>query len=97
MALNPRWTAHIKDKEKRDKFAETVLNSKIIADRLRVIVESEIDSVARNEANETYDTPGWDYKQAHRNGYYRALRLLKDLLDFTDREEKPKGPLNAIT
>ena len=93
MTLNPRWTAHIRDKERKETFANTILNSRIIADRLRVITQEEIEAIERSEGSDQYDSPSWSHKQAHRNGYYRAMKLLQKLLDFD--QETTKGQTNA--
>lgn len=82
MNLDPRWTAHIRDKDRKKSFEQAIFGSKIIADRLRVIVEEELKAIERSEARELYESPNWPCLQAHRNGYYRAMTLLRNLLDF---------------
>ena len=92
MTLDPRWTQHIRDADRKKSFANTILNSKIIVDRLRVIIQEEMKAIERDEDKEKYDSPAWGPKQAHRNGYHRAMRLMQKLLDFNDTD---KGPENV--
>ena len=95
MVLHPRWTSHIRDQDRKKTFANTILNSRVISDRVRVILDEELALLTKTEGSDNYESPSWSHKQAHRNGHYRALALMRQLFDFDHEEPKLKGQTNA--
>lgn len=79
MPLSSKWFIGCKaeDKAKRE---ETVRNSKYIFDLLVQILEADLQDYSDKDAD--YEKPSWAFKQAHTNGYRKAvtnfLKLLKD-------------------
>ena len=79
MALSSKWFdggMTPADKQQREL---TVRNNRFALDLLSIVIEQEIRGLEANRF-EDYNTPGWDYRQADRNGQIRALR---DLLKMT--------------
>lgn len=82
------WSNHIQDPDEKVQFEKSVLHSKWILVRLKEILESMERGLDRQEANpKAYDTPNWDYRQAHANGYRQALYSIKDLITLDKQEQ----------
>lgn len=82
------WTKHIKDEAQKEQFKNTILGSKPVLNRLHELlkeIEDDQDSIERNP--KMYDSPNWDYRQAHLNGYKQALSTIKRIITL-DQEEK---------
>lgn len=81
MPLNSRWFTGVKSEDKT-KREETVRNSRFIFDILVQIIEADLKELNADK-DADYDNPSWAFKQAHNNGYRKAvtnfLKLLKDV------------------
>lgn len=64
-------------KGKPDTFAENVRQSADVLEQLTNILES---LKPKEAVDVDYDSPSWSHKQAHRNGYARALTDVLELL-----------------
>ncbi len=76
------WTSHLKTPEEKQKFEEHVRNSTDLLDRLLTITKEKIYSIEVSK-KEDYDSPGWPYKRADRDGQIKILRDFSNLLDLS--------------
>jgi hypothetical protein len=75
------WTKHLKTEDEKTRFKNSVLGSKLVLERLQDLlkeVEAGADSIESDPTK--YDTPGWAYRQADRNGFRRALKAVQKLI-----------------
>ncbi len=80
------WTKHLKTEEDKDKFEKSIRSAKHILERLtEILTEAENDLNNSEISSRNYDTPNWDYKQAHVNGQKSTLRTIKRLINL-DKE-----------
>ena len=84
------WSKHLSnDKDKLD-FERYVYNSKRLLERIKEILTEKGEALERSEVNiKTYETPNWQYRQAHKNGYRECLNTIKTLVDM-DQQKPPK-------
>lgn len=82
-----KWTSHLKDEEDKERFATSVMASKHVLDRLiQIIEEMEDDLDAAERSPKTYETPNWDYRQAHNNGAKQYLNIFKKIITLDQQE-----------
>ena len=85
------WTRHLANPEEKERFKGSVVASKPVLDRAKEILdkmEQDLDQVEVNP--KYYETPNWDYRQAHNNGYRQCLRIVKKLIDLDKQVIKEK-------
>lgn len=83
MNLSLEWTKHVRDPEKKKDFEAAIRNSTLVLGRVRDIVRERIASINSAETKaEDYNTSGWAFRQAFRNGRKAELRDLEALLQF---------------
>ena len=83
--LHTLWTSDRKTKEERESFTKTVLNetNNIVLMRLKKIIQQKRKELENSELSlSNYDSPNWDYKQAHTNGLRQGLKNVEELLTF---------------
>lgn len=86
-----RWTAHLKDKEEKEKFQNYVRSSKELLNRLGDILTEEDQRLTRSEVSEKqYEIVNWTYLQAHKNGFRQALSLIKQLVTLDQQEHNDR-------
>lgn len=77
------WTKHITDKTKQDNFKKEVQGSKRVLDQaVTILKEYETELESGELSSSAYNTPNWDYVQAHNNGLKQGLRLAQKLLNL---------------
>jgi hypothetical protein len=79
--LSIQWFQDL-PKHDQEKFKETVLNSKIVLDKVAKVCYNkiiELDNVTTSD----YDSPSWACKQAHLNGKREALKEILQLVDIS--------------
>jgi hypothetical protein len=82
------WTKHLKTEEEKDKFTKSLKASRYILDRLQALLDEEKAGLESAEISpKIYETPNWDYKQAHTNGFKAALKMVSKLI-ILDQENK---------
>jgi len=80
------WTRNLSTQQEKDNFEKGLRSSKYILDRLSdILTEAENDLNSAEISAKNYDTPNWDFKQAHVNGQKSTLRTIKRLLNL-DKE-----------
>jgi len=78
--VNSAWIQGAKTPEERDKVKKMVQGNHFVLDKLSEIcynLVTELENVSRSD----YDSAGWAYEQAHRNGEVAALKLIIKLID----------------
>lgn len=82
------WTKHLKTDEEKEHFNKRLKAAKYILDRLQVLLDEEKSGLESAEISpKIYETPNWDYKQAHTNGFKAALKMVSKLIKL-DQENK---------
>ncbi len=86
------WTKHLKEEEK-ERFRNSVLGSKVVLDRLQEILKEMEDDQNRIERDSRiYDTPNWDYKIAHLNGFRDCLTKVSKLINLDQGQNESPRP-----
>ncbi len=67
------------DGDQRRKFTQEFFGVTHVTDKIRAIVEQELES-SRDSAPSDYESPGWAYRRADKDGYIRGLKLVLALL-----------------
>ena len=82
------WTKHLNTQEQKDKFTKSLMASRHVLDRLQELLDEEKFSLESAEISpKIYETPNWDYKQAHTNGFKAALKMVSRIINL-DQENK---------
>lgn len=75
------WTKHLKTEDEKSRFKNEVLGSKRVLQRLQQLIkEAEDEADAIESDPKRYDSPGWAYRQADRNGFRRAMKAVQLLI-----------------
>lgn len=75
------WTKHLSTEDEKARFKNSVLSSKLVLERLQELikeVETEVDYAELS--TKQYAVPNWDYMQADRNGFRRALKTINRII-----------------
>ena len=81
------WTKNLKDPEEKNNFESSILGSKKVLERLKEILDEERLGLDYTEMDiKSFDTPGWDYKQAYKNGYRAALKYADMLINLDNQK-----------
>lgn len=85
-----KWTQHVKDDPRAiENFEHDMRSFRNVLDRLKSIIEDMEKDLTRAECDpRNYDTPNWDYRQAHNNGYRSALSHIKKFVDLDEQEKE---------
>ena len=85
------WTKHLVDPKSKEEFEKDVYGSKRILDHLMLLLLEEENTLDRTEMDvKAFDNPNWAYKQAYKNGYRKAISILKTMIDLDHQKEKSK-------
>lgn len=77
------WTKHLIDDKDKILFENQLLGSKTILDRLKDLLKEQLDALDRSEMDPSvYDTPNWENRQAHKNGFRSCIQRINKLLDI---------------
>ena len=77
------WTKNCKTQENKQRLERDILSSKGTLQRLQELLDEEKTALEIAEISpKIYDTPGWDYKQAHTNGFKAALRMVSLIINL---------------
>lgn len=83
-----KWTDGTIDLDGQMKFKQSVRAAKPVFEKLIQIIDQELRILDQSELSQkAYDTPGWDYKQAHRNGLREGLTKIKTLINLDQQKE----------
>lgn len=75
------WTKHLKTEDEKTRFKSEILGSKRVLERLQDLLkeaENELDAVETD--TKKYDSPGWAYRQADRNGFRKAIKIVQKII-----------------
>ncbi len=82
------WTKHLNTEEDKEKFTKSLKAARHVLDRLQQLLDEEKAGLESAEISpKIYETPNWDYKQAHTNGFKAALKMVSKLITL-DQENK---------
>ena len=82
-----KWTAHLIDPVEAENFKRDVIRSKEVLERLRDILKEKEVELGRTEVDiKTYDVPGWEFRQAHKNGQRSIISIIKKLVDLDQQD-----------
>ena len=82
------WTKHLKTDEDKEKFNKSVHAARHVLKRLQELLDEEKSSLESAEISpKIYESPNWDYKQAHTNGFKAALKMVSRIINL-DQEKK---------
>lgn len=60
-----------------------------ILEKIEKIINKDIDATLKTERSaKAYDNPNWAYKQAHVNGYLKALTNIQKYIDQCKKESR---------
>lgn len=83
------WTKHLKTDEEKVRFKNSVQGSKIVLERLKEILDEMEGDQNRIERDvRIYDTPGWDYRIAHLNGFRDAIHKVSKIINLDQQDKK---------
>ncbi len=88
MGLPTPWIRHLsqQDRDAVKNFEGAVRNSTVALDRLRTILQEDLESLDRAETSDKqFEDPNWSHKQAFCNGQRSKLRSLLTLLTFDQK------------
>lgn len=75
------WTKNLKTEEEQEKFKKSLYASRHVLGRLQELMDEEKSGLDAAEISpKMYDSPNWDYKQAHNNGFRAALKMVSKLI-----------------
>lgn len=84
------WTSHLKDKQEKERFNQSVLAAKPVLERLKTLIEMEESAIDQTERDpKAYVNPAWPYMQAHKNGMRSLAHTIKQFIDL-DKQKEPK-------
>ena len=73
---------HSNDPEKKKNYETTILNSRVIVERLLEILQGQEENLDRYEDDLANYTGDWAAKQAFLNGSRSHIRTMRSLLNF---------------
>lgn len=86
MRLN--WTSHLQTDAEKEKFLGQVLGAKPVLNRLKEIIDEEVNGLDRSETDiKSFDNPNWAYKQAYKNGCRAAYSVLRNMANLDPKEK----------
>lgn len=76
------WIKNLKDKNSQKRFEDNYKAAIPILERLQELIDESVESITDKEiSSSTYDSPNWDYKQAHINGMKSAFKIVSKLIN----------------
>ena len=85
--MNIGWTKNLRTEEEKTRFQSSVIGAKPVLDRLNDLLteaEQQLDKGLMNPAS--YDSPNWALKAADRNGFVRALSIVKQHINLDQQK-----------
>lgn len=75
------WTKNLSSDDDIIRFQNQFKGSKAVLERLQQLMDEEKTALESAEmSSKIYDSPNWDYKQAHTNGFKAALKMVSILI-----------------
>lgn len=83
------WTKHITDPKEKEEYQTSLKHQRWVLDDLsKILSEIEQRQEYRQIDPKLYDTPNWEYRQAHLNGYRQCLNSIKTLINLDPKDSK---------
>jgi hypothetical protein len=74
------WFKDVPEEEKADR-EKSIRSALLVLSRLDEMLQEESNLLDRQETDPTiYDSPNWDYKQAHKNGARGAFEKVRKII-----------------
>jgi hypothetical protein len=87
--MNSAWTRNLQTEDEKADFEKRLQNSRTVLRRLNELIDGELKGLEASETHiQSYDSPNWAYVQADKNGYKRAARFIKRLIDLDQKENR---------
>lgn len=84
------WTQDCTSIEEKEQLQKSIYGSRDVLDQLGKIIRRELASLEVSEISpQFYETPNWDYKQAHTNGFKSAIRMVLKVINLDDPNKEP--------
>lgn len=92
--MNYLWTSHLPTTKEKEDFKALVIRARPVLERLGELIKQKDQSLIQREVSlSTYETPNWDYKQAHINGYRSTIAWLETLLNIDTKDANDHGSI----
>ena len=92
--MNLAWTKNLSSQDDTDHFKRQLLSSRGVLERLQELLDEEKRALDAAEINPNiYDSPNWDYKQAHANGFRACLKMVSKLIYIDPKEYNGRQPI----
>jgi len=91
------WTQDCTSTDEKEQLQKSIYSSKPVLDRLGKIIRKELSTLEVAEISPNfYETPNWDYKQAHTNGFKSAIRMVLKVINLDDPNKEPNLNVESI-
>ena len=88
------WTKNLSSQDEQARFKQHLLSSRAILERLQELIDEEKTSLEASEISpKSYDSPNWDYRQAHNNGFKAGLKMVSNLIYIDPKEYNGRQPV----
>jgi hypothetical protein len=81
------WTKHLKTQEEKDKFVKGLQSCKWVFERQAELLNEIKNDIDKAEVSpRIYDSPNWEYRQAHINGFKQHHNMVMNLINLDPKE-----------
>ncbi len=88
------WTKNLSSVDDINRFKQHLLSSRAILERLQELLDEEKKALDAAEISpKAYDSPNWDYRQAHSNGFKAGLKMVSNLIYIDPKEYNGRQPI----
>lgn len=88
------WTKNLSSQDDQERFKQHLLSSRAVLERLQELLDEEKNALDAAEISpKMYDSPNWDYRQAHSNGFKAGLKMVSNLIYIDPKEYNGRQPI----
>jgi len=80
--MNSHWAKVCEDENERESLKKYLENSNFLLDKLTKICYNIMEDSER-VSKKNYNSPGWAYEQAHRNGEVDSIKKILEIIGRT--------------
>lgn len=80
--MNSHWAKVCEDASERESLKKYLENSNFLLDKLTKICYNIIKE-SEHVTKKNYNSPGWAYEQAHRNGEVDSIKKILEIIERT--------------
>lgn len=84
--LSSAWFLNAKTEKEKEEVKNLVLNSSRILELISNVLNRELKELD-TPSKKDYDKPSWAYYAADNNGYKRAIKKLKDIIEIEEKND----------